>query len=407
MGSVSASAQRANQLLFNLINNGAKALCFCSVFFGMVGLAQAQPATTTGPQAAAKVDFDADRQAVAAIQGLSNRTTGRALMPDDPVRIASISKLFVSLAVMRLTEKGLLELDRDVSDYLAWPLLHPRYPDVPITLQQLLSHQSGLRDGINYALPMDARLQDALQDPKAWDNDHPPGAYFAYANLNFPVVAAIMEAATGKRFDQIMHTEVFEPLALDACFNWTLCSDQKIAAAVTLYRANGDVARDDLRGVLEECSLVPARDGSCDLRSYTLGVTGSVYSPQGGLRISVLDLAKVGQMFVRNDGTFLSKSSIAIMTNPAWIYDGTNGDSEDGYFCAYGLAVHILAAPGRPASCKDDPFGDGKTRFGHSGEAYALKSGLWVDPARGRGTAFFRTQVSENDPSGHCIYFCE
>ncbi|MEP2101136.1 serine hydrolase domain-containing protein [Parasphingorhabdus sp.] len=381
---------------------------FCSVFicFTLFFTAELSAQSET-PPAAVMVEFDSEAIATTAIQGLSNRNIGRALMPDDPVRIASISKLFVSLAVMRLSEQGLLQLDADVSDYLGWSLRNPGYPDIPITLRLLLSHQSGLRDGINYALPMDARLETELKNPKAWDTNHRPGQYFAYANLNFPVVAAVMEAATGKRFDQIMKTQVFDPLKLDACFNWTLCSDQKITAAVTLYRANSEVARDDLRGVREECSVVPASDGDCDLTAYQLGKTGSIFSPQGGLRISANDLAKVGQMFVQNDGGFLNKASIATMTKPAWQYDGINGDSEDGYFCAYGLAVHILATPGRPASCKDDPFGDGQMRFGHSGEAYALESGLWINPARRRGTAFYRTQVPENDPSGHCIYFCE
>lgn len=328
-------------------------------------------------------------------------------MPDDPVRIASLSKLFVSLAVMRLTERDQLQLDTDVSDYLGWSLRHPDYPDVPITMRLLLSHQSGLRDGINYALPMDALLEDELKNPKAWDADHAPSQYFTYANLNFPVVAAVMEAATGKRFDRIMKMQVFNPLRLDACFNWTLCSDQKITAAVTLYRANGDVARDDLRGVREECSVVPAIDGTCDMAAYELGQTGSIFSPQGGLRISANDLAKVGQMFLNNDGSFLSQDSIAEMTMPAWKYNGSNGNSEDGYFCAYGLAVHILAAPGRPVFCNDNPFGDDQMRFGHSGEAYALESGLWMNPANKQGIAFYRTQVPENDPTGHCIYFCE
>lgn len=394
-------------MLSNYINNGAKALRFCSVFIGLVALVSGQAFAQTAPPAAVKVDFNANEKAVVAIQGLSNRTTGRALMPDDPIRIASISKLFVSLAAMRLAERDQLQLDTDVSDYLGWSLRHPSYSDVPITLRLLLSHQSGLRDGINYALPMDSLLKTELKNPKAWDAENPPGQYFTYANLNFPVVAAVMEAATGKRFDRIMKEEVFDPLKLDACFNWTLCSDQKITAAVTLYRANGDVARDDLRGVREECSVVPASDGSCDLTVYQLGQTGSIFSPQGGLRISANDLAKVGQIFLRNDGNFLNKASIAEMIEPAWRYDGTNGESEDGYFCAYGLAVHILAAPERPASCKDDPFGDGKMRFGHSGEAYALESGLWINAASNQGTSFYRTQVPENDPSGHCIYFCE
>lgn len=381
----------------------------CLLFLLLIAIATpglADP-LLAGPPAAIRVDFTKDSISVAAIQGYSNRTTGRALTPDDPVRIASISKLFVALGVMRLVGQGKLDLEADVNDYLAWSLRNPAFPEDAITLTDLLSHQSGLRDGINYALPMDALLEEELRDPAAWDGNHPPGGYFTYANLNFPVIAAIMEAASGKRFDIIMQEKVFRPLGLDACFNWIHCSDAKVAAAVTLYRSDGSVARDDLRGVRETCAIVPARDGSCDITRYQLGKTGSIFSPQGGLRISAMDLARVGQMFLRNDGRFLTHESLSQMLLMAWSYDGQNGDTENGYYCAYGLAAHILPAPYPHASCKDDPFGDGLPREGHSGEAYSLKSGLWFQMKDQTGTAFFRTEVPDDDPAGHCIYFCD
>lgn len=393
------------------VTDGIKAGAYRSCLLFLCLIALASPAMADpllpGPPAAVRVDFTADQISVTAIQGYANRTTGRALMPDDPVSMASISKLFVALGVMRLVERGKLTLESDVNDYLDWSLRNPAFPDAPITLAHLLSHRSGLRDGINYALPMDGLLEAELRNPEAWDGRHLPGVYFTYANLNFPVIAAIMEAASGQRFDAIMQEEVFRPLGLDACFNWIRCSDARIAAAVTLYRPDGSVARDDLRGVRESCALVPAQDGSCDTARYRLGRTGSIFSPQGGLRISAIDLARVGQMFLRNDGHFLAADSIGKMLAPAWSYDGHNGDSEDGYFCAYGLAVHILSAPRRDAACKDDPFGDGMPRFGHSGEAYSLKSGLWFQMQHQTGTAFFRTEVPDDDPAGHCIYSCD
>ncbi len=359
-----------------------------------------------GPPAAIRVDFDAATMRTIKIQGLANRTTGRALMPDDPVRIASISKFFVALGVMRLVQAGTLGLDRNVSEYLGWKVTHPAFPDDPITLRHLLSHQVGLRDGIDYALPMDARLEVELAKPEAWDMQHRPGAYFAYANLNSPLIAAVIEAATGKRFDVVMQEQVFEPLALDACFNWTLCSDVKVANAVTLYRSTGEVARDDLRGRRAPCEVVPASDGSCDLANYRLGQTGSIFSPQGGLRISANDLAKVGQIFLRGGDGFLKPETIAEMTRPAWVYDGTNGDTEKGFFCAFGLGVQILGFPGRPETCADEPFGDGKLRYGHAGEAYGLLSGLWWQSVDQTGTAFFRTEVTDEEADRLCIYFC-
>lgn len=382
----------------------------CLLFLGLI--ASAVPARAAsplpGPPAAIRVDFTADTIAVTAIQGYSNRSTGRALMPDDPVRIASISKLFVALGVMRLVEKEVLDLRSDVSDYLGWPLRNPAYPEKAITLADLLSHQSGLRDGINYALPMDALLKEELTDSRAWDSSHPPGTYFTYANLNFPVIAAIMEAASGKRFDSIMQEEVFGPLQLDACFNWINCSDAKIAGAVTLYRPDGSIARDDLRGIREPCPIVPARDGSCDISRYRLGKTGSIFSPQGGLRISAMDLAKVGQLFLNSGKGFLTPVSLARMTEARFVASGLaepKGNSEAGYYCLYGLAVEILppssaALPGCDALPTDTPS------YGHSGEAYGLKSGLWWNPETGQGIAFFRTEVPEDDPAGHCIYFC-
>jgi len=362
-----------------------------------------------GPPAAIRVDFTADTISVTAIQGYSNRSTGRALMPDDPVRIASVSKLFVTLGVMRLVEKQILDLDADVSDYLGWSLRNPDFPDEAITLVHLLSHQSGLRDGINYALPMDALLEEELRNPKAWDSNHPPGAYFTYANLNFPVIAAIMEAAGGKRFDRIMQDEVLKPLRLDACFNWISCSGAKVAAAVTLYRPDGSVARDDLRGIREPCAIVPARDGSCDISRYQLGKTGSVFSPQGGLRISAMDLAKVGQLFLNNGDGFLTPSSLSQMMQARYATSGLAeqaGDSEAGYYCFYGLGVEILppasaAIPHCDSTPTETPY------FGHSGYAYSLKSGIWWNPELGKGVAFFRTEVPDNDPAGHCIYFCD
>jgi hypothetical protein len=86
---------------------------------------------------------------------------------------------------------------------------------------------------------------------------------------------------------------------------------------------------------------------------------------------------------------------------PHWRAEGSNGDTEKGFYCAYGLAVQILGqcAPG------DDLFGDGRTRFGHAGDAYGLKSGLWIDPERGTGIAYFATAIGEDGPRGRSAYW--
>ena len=207
---------------------------------------------------------------------------------------------------------------------------------------------------------------------------------------------SIMEAATGERFDRLMARLVFTPLKIDACFNWTTCGDAAIARAVTLRDAKGAVVRDDLKGVRPGCPVL-SPDPACDLSAYVPGSNGALFSPQGGARISASGLARIGQLLLKDGEDFLTSASIAAMIGPAWVYDGSNGETENGFWCAYGLAVQSLAAS--PA-CRNDPFGDGRRRVGHSGDAYGLKSGLWIDRATGRGVAYFVTAVPDDAPRG-------
>jgi CubicO group peptidase (beta-lactamase class C family) len=215
-----------------------------------------------------------------------------------------------------------------------------------------------------------------------------------------------MEKATGERFDRLIHRLVLAPLSLDACFNWTTCSDQALGRAVTLYDDDGSILRDDLRGKQPECPVVPAADGSCDLTRYMPGENGAIFSPQGGLRISAHDLAIVGQLLL-NDGQhrkqpFLSAKSMAQVTRPYWIYNGSNGETEKGFYCAYGLATQTL--PISTNGCRDDLFGSGRVMIGHAGEAYRVRSGLWVDQKRGVGIAYFAANNGTEPRQGRSAY---
>ena len=337
--------------------------------------------------------------------GHADRAGGRALTLDDPVRIASITKLHVALGVMRLVEQGRLDLDSDVSERLGWTLRNPAFPERPITLRLLLSHRSSLRDGINYAVPLDTTLRQAVAAPEAWDSEHPPGTFFRYSNLGFPVVASVMERATGERFDRLMDRLVVKPLALDACFNWTTCDGEAIGRAVVLYEPDGAVLRDDLKGAPPPCPVVPGADGGCDLSGYVLGSNGALFSPQGGMRISIRDLATVGAMLLRRGrlpggSRFLTESNLAEMERLHWRFDGSNGDTEGQFYCGYGLAVQVLAQ----CAPKDDPFGDGRPRLGHAGDAYGLRSGLWIDRSKGSGIAYFATALGDDPPRGRSAY---
>ncbi|MDF7773943.1 serine hydrolase [Sphingomonas sp. AOB5] len=370
-------------------------------------------AATPQPAATVRITFDRSGETSILTRGMADLTTGRAVTADDPVRIASISKLVVAIAVLRLVEQGQLNLDADVSKQLGWRLRNPAFPDKPITLRLLLSHQSSLTDRIDYVLPLDADMRGLLSDPKAWDEKHAPGTFFRYTNFNFPVIAAVMERATGERFDRLMDRLVIRPLKLRACYNWDACTAPVAARAVVQYR-DGKPTKDDNQGVKPICSVTPAKDGGCDLSVWRAGANGAIFSPQGGLRISARDLARVGR-FLLNGGMLdgvrlLGPRSMKLLETPLWTYNGVEGEGANGeigadssveaptggFTCSYGLAVHFLATPVK--GCRDDPFGDGRRRFGHSGDAYGLKSGLWIDRERGVGVVYFGTDVPTKLP---------
>lgn len=135
-------------------------------------------------------------------------------------------------------------------------------------------------------------------------------------------------------------------------------------------------------------------------------MNGALFAPQGGLRISVRGLARIGRLLL-NGGTLdgvrlLSPASVAALLRPQWRFDGRNGSTDQGFYCSYGLATHQLAnaAPG----CRDDPLGNGRSWIGHAGEAYGLRSGLWIDPQREVGVAYLVTGLPDDTAEGRTAF---
>lgn len=321
----------------------------------------------------------------------------RGLTVDTPVRIASVSKVAVVIVVMRLVEAGRLDLDHDVSGWLGWRLRNPAFPDSPLTLRQLLSHTSGLDDASGYSFPLGIKLQGALT-PDHWSAA--PGARFSYANINFGVIATVLEAATGMRFDRLMTQQLFAPLGMNACFNWSGCTAGTAAQAAVLYRKGIDETAWQPGGPwvaqIDAAPLpCPVRAPSgCDLGGYRPGDNGTLFSPQGGMRITMSDLAKLGQLLLRGGEIggvrLLQPASVDAMLTPVWL-GGPSGETYAGLMQCYGLSMQCLVG-GRDRLIRDRPA----RLWGHLGEAYGLYSGLWIDRERRRVYAYAITGVGDD-----------
>lgn len=343
-----------------------------------------------------------DRPAFARADGLASITAGRAMTVDTPVRVASISKLVASLGFMTLVEAGKVGLDDDAGDILGFPLRHPLFPAERITPRRLLSHTAGLRNGPSYPVGLGRPLSAALTPGGAqWDDgawfspaSEPPGDWFAYADVNVAIVAQVIERVSGQRFDRFMTERLFRPLGLDCGYNWSGVGQAARDRAGVLYRkAPSDEGPYDPAGpwIAQLDDSVPAAPaiphprapeaGDRPLDSYRPGENGFVFSPQGGLRASAADLARIAALMARGGGSILKPATLARMTTPVWRYDPKrpNGDAYGGSILAYGLACQTLTG------ADGDRLFDGCAGWiGHAGDAYGLTSGLWVNPESGR-----------------------
>lgn len=359
------------------------------------------PTSPVARPAQAGVAFDRNGEIASFADGFADPQTRRPASVDDPVRVASISKMVATIGVMKLVDQGKLDLTTDVSRWLGWPLRNPGFPERPITLRMLLSHTSSVREhDDDYAIPLGASLGSVMSDPRNWDPKHGPGDnYFRYTNLNFPIVGSIVERVTGERFDLWMRRNILEPMKLDACYNWPTCSDAAVARAVELDVA-GKPLKDDLHGKRPNCPVMTSADGPCDLSLWRAGDNGSLFAPQGGLRISMRGLARIGRMLL-NDGVLdgvriISPESVGTLLTQVWRFDGNNGVTDGGFYCSYGHATQQI--PTQAKGCADDMGTRGAMLVGHAGDAYGLKAGIWIDRARGVGIAYFVTGVPDNAP---------
>jgi CubicO group peptidase (beta-lactamase class C family) len=364
----------------------------------------AVPRSEPPPDAEVGIAFDRNGELASFADGIADPQSGRRVTIDDPVRVASISKIVTAIGVMKLVEQGKLDLSSDVSRWLGWSLRNPAFPDRPIALGMLLSHTSSVRDHDDqYAIPLGGTVQAAMADPRSWDLKHGPGDnYFTYTNMNFPIVGSIVEKVTGERFDLWMRREVLEPMKLDACYNWPTCSDTAVARSVELDFPEGKPEKDDLHGVRPTCPVFVKDGEPCNLNRWKLGENGGLFAPQGGLRISARGLSRVGRMLL-NGGTLdgvriISTQSVDTLVTQVWRLNGANGLTEEstgpGFYCSYGHATQQIPTP--VPGCGDDMGTLGATLVGHAGDAYGLKGGLWIDRARGLGIAYYVTGIAEH-----------
>ena len=232
--------------------------------------------------------------------GQADLVDQRPMTPDTITNIASITKTVTNAAILQLRDEGRFALDDPINSYLPFAVVHPRYPNLPITYRHLLTHTGGLNDGDAY----DASY--ACGDPTVslgrWIEgyftpggiyydadqnflDQPPGERYSYSNVGYGLLGYLVESISGQSLAEYTRLRLFEPLGMDSSGWYLDAVDLGRHATPYAWVSAGETLGNPLFG--ERNGDTVTEDGFVPFCLY------SFYNLSDGLiRTSVLDLSR-------------------------------------------------------------------------------------------------------------------
>jgi CubicO group peptidase (beta-lactamase class C family) len=236
--------------------------------------------------------------------GYADVASSRALTDDTPMSVQSITKAVTAWGVMRLAEKGLIDLDAPVSEYIkSWQFPQSAYPTEKITTRQLLSHTAGmpLGDFTNIYAPGEAipSNRDVVAEEAVPTRE--PGTRFSYSNVGYNLLEILIEDVSGQSFSEYIRTEILLPLGMkSATFDIDTAETpypptgynlggEPVPVYIYPSKASGglfatahDVARFAVAGLKENPVLNAESIGQMyQPESYKIGIYGLVFEAYG------------------------------------------------------------------------------------------------------------------------------
>lgn len=274
--------------------------------------------------------------------------------------IASISKTFIGVALMKAQELGKLNLDDPINNYLPFKVVNPHFPTASITIRQLATHTSSIKDPSRYKrngyvlkevnspdakaknnfrppdemIPLSQFLESILSEEGKWHKKKTflkkkPGGHFEYSNIGAGLAAFIIEEATGISFPEFTRTYIFRPLGMNDT-SWSF-DDIDLSKHSKLYL-----------------------DVETELAFYSL-----VNYPDGGLITSSSDLGKFLSELMRGyngEGRILKKESFDELFRQQLTEAHFHERSENAYNDEYNMGIFMgFSAKGYVGHTGGDP----------------------------------------------------
>ncbi|MCU0873611.1 MAG: beta-lactamase family protein [Pirellulaceae bacterium] len=278
--------------------------------------------------------------------GLADSDAKRPATAETVYRVGSVSKLLTDMAVMRLVERGEIDLDAPVAKYL--PEFQPRSPfPKPITLRMLMSHRAGLvREPPtgNYFAPDHPSLADTVRSLNETELVYEPEAKSKYSNAGIAVVGYVLERTQKQPFADYLEQALLTPLGLRN----------------SAFQPRPEIVRDLAQGTMwtYEGLTFPAP-------KFELGI-----APAGSMYATVNDLGRFISVLLSGgrgpSGQVLQPETIETMWTPQF--------APPGQRTGFGIGFHVTEF-------------EGQRRVGHDGAIYGFATTLQVLPESKLGVA--------------------
>lgn len=313
--------------------------------------------------------------------------------------IASVSKTFIGISLMKAQEKGLLNLDDPINKYLPFEVQNPNFPNEPITIRQLAIHTSTIIDTENYMsksyilkdkidstitknenipqsfnpsdtkIPLSEFLKNYLSKDGKWYNKsafskNKPGQLFEYTNVGATLAAYIIEIASNQSYSDFTTEYILKPLEMKNS-GWNY-NDVIFDNVSTLYS-----------------------DTKTEVPYYSL-----ITYPDGGFLTTINDLSKYLNELIKGysgSGKILSKNSYNELFKPQLKEENfTERNTNNPYNDEYNLGIFMGISA--------------MNNFGHTGGDPGVSSIMFFNPKKRTGRVLLINTNINNQEEVNAYY---
>lgn len=280
-------------------------------------------------------------------------------------RVASMSKMITALCALRLAQQGMIGLDEDIGRSLPFPVRHPAFAEVPVTLRMLLTHTSGIADAEAYHRGVVNRTPaPELLAQGCWGRAA-PGTAWCYSNFGAGLVACVMESALGMAFEDIMQRHLFAPLGVAASFY-----PQRVVGPVAdAFRVLPPWGKPGYDAAERKARPLPDADTPDPQAHYGLA-QGNCVTDMDGMVALCRALMAPG---------YLTEATLQQMRAPRASFGRRSP------YMRQGMGLFVI----------DDKRLSARTLYGHQGNAYGAMHGAFFEPLSGRCMIVMTSAASE------------